>query len=140
MEDRLKKLFDEQMLLNIHVNPEFKKIVEEGDIELKRKWLNNSLVAMTAEIMECMESSGYKWWKKLPEWDEENVHNLKMELIDILHFLVFGMSILGMDDNEMWDLYLKKNKLNHKRQDNGYKEGVYQKVDENGKEDNYYLK
>lgn len=136
---RLRDLFQEQLKLNIHINSEFKKIVESGDIELKRKWLNNTCIAMQCEIAECLESSGYKWWKKLPEWTEENVHNLKIELVDILHFLVMGMQVLGMDDDEMWDLYLKKKELNHKRQNEGYKQGTYKKIDEKGKEDNHYL-
>jgi len=140
MEDRLKKLFDEQLELNLHINPEFKKITESGDVELKRKWLNNACQAMSCEVAECLESSGYKWWKKLPEWTPEVIHNLKVELVDILHFLVLGMQVLGMDDKEMWDLYMKKNQLNHQRQDKGYKDGSYNKVDETGKEDNYYLK
>ena len=139
-EDRLKKLFDEQLALNLHINPEFRKIVESGDVELKRKWLNKACQAMFCEVAECIEGSGYKWWKKLPEWDEANVHNLKIELVDILHFLILGMQVLGMDDKEMWNLYMKKNQLNHQRQEKGYKEGTYKKVDEEGKEDNEHLK
>ena len=33
-------------------------------------------------------------------------------------------------------LYFKKNELNFKRQDEGYSEGTYQKVDDQGVEDN----
>jgi hypothetical protein len=47
---------------------------------------------------------------------------------------------MGMSPQEVHHLYMKKNKLNKKRQDEGYKTGEYKKVDEHGKEDNYYLK
>ena len=41
----------------------------------------------------------------------------------------------GMDAQDVFDLYFKKNKLNHDRQSQGYKEGTYNKY-ENGVEDN----
>lgn len=140
-DDRLKKLFDEQLKLNKICNDEFKKIIDSNfkDRELQRKWIINYALAMQCEIAELVEGAGYKWWKKMPEWNKENIHNLKIELIDILHFLIAGMQVLGMDGDEMWDLYLKKNRLNQVRQKNGYRDGSYKKVDDSGKEDNYYL-
>jgi dimeric dUTPase (all-alpha-NTP-PPase superfamily) len=49
--------------------------------ELKLEdWLN----ALVAEIGEAMESAGYKWWKQ----GGEDLDNLKVEAIDILHFAI----------------------------------------------------
>ena len=45
---------------------------------------------------------------------------------------------MGMDLDEVINLYMKKNELNHKRQDNGYNEGTYKKII-NGNEDNSKL-
>lgn len=41
-----------------------------------------------------------------------------------------------MSTDEMYEIYMKKNELNHKRVEGGYKENKYQKYDENGREDN----
>ena len=53
----------------------------------------------------------------------------------MLHFWVSMCTVAGIDADDVIDLYLKKNKLNHKRQDEGYKEGNYAKVVD-GVEDN----
>lgn len=42
--------------------------------------------------------------------------------------------------DQIYDAYYKKNKLNQTRIENGYLEGRYKKVDENGNEDNRKLK
>jgi hypothetical protein len=44
-------------------------------------------------------------------------------------------TIADMDANEVMELYAKKNQLNFKRQDEGYKEGTYDKM-KGGVEDN----
>jgi len=139
MEDRLKQLFSEMMEVNCACNDEFKKLVGSGDKEMQKLWVNRYADAMIMECAELKEGAGWKWWKKHPDWTEENEHNLRIELVDILHFLVAGMQVLGMNDDDMWDLYLKKKELNMKRQREGYRDGSYKKIDENGKEDNYKL-
>ena len=72
-----------------------------------------------------------KWWKK----DEEDWDNVKVELVDMLHFWVSMCTVADMDAKEVMELYAKKNKLNFKRQDEGYKEGTYDKY-KDGIEDN----
>ncbi len=136
----LQEIIEEQLKLNKKIVDNFGDIIYTDNINLKRKWLNNMITAMQCECSELMESSGWKWWKKLSDWDEDTLHNLKVETVDILHFLISSMIILGMDAQEIYDLYMKKNKLNEDRQNKGYKTGEYEKVDEHGKEDNYYLK
>ena len=46
-----------------------------------------------------------------------------------------------MEPQEMFDLYMKKNKLNHARVEGGYTESAtaYAKIDENGEEDNVQM-
>ena len=79
-----------------------------------------------------MDSLNWKWWKK----DKDDWDNVKVELVDMLHFWVSMCTIAGMDAQDVFDLYQKKHQLNVKRQDEGYKDGSYQKYDENGVEDN----
>jgi len=139
-EDRLKSLFDEQLLLNKQCNPNFKVWGKDGmSQDMLRRLLLDHAEAMICEVSEMMETVGFKWWAKKPEFTSEVIHNIKVELIDILHFLIAAMQIIGMNDNEMWELYLKKNRLNWERQRKGYRNGTYQKIDAAGREDNYYL-
>ena len=69
------------------------------------------------------------------EKDDDDWGNIKIELVDMLHFWVSMCTVAGLDADEVINLYLKKNELNHKRQNEGYKEGTYEKV-KDGVEDN----
>jgi len=64
----------------------------------------------------------------------------KEQLMDMMVFLVNGLCrFSNMTADEMFELYGKKNKLNHKRVEGGYKTGDYEKVDSDGNEDNVKL-
>lgn len=65
----------------------------------------------------------------------------KQTLVDQgAHFSIVAgvMGHLGMSFDELYEIYVGKNVLNMFRQDNGYKEGSYQKIWK-GREDNEYL-
>ena len=128
----LKDIFEKQIELNKRINP---KLYEEiQDPEVRRKWFLNFELALRQESCEAIDSLSWKWWKKTDDdWD-----NIKIELVDMLHFWVSMCTVAGLDAQEVVDLYFKKNKLNHDRQDQGYKEGTYQKVID-GVEDNRHL-
>jgi hypothetical protein len=53
-------------------------------------------------------------------------------------FIAGIMKYLDMTFDELYEIYVGKNVLNMFRQDNGYKEGSYNKI-WNGREDNEYL-
>lgn len=112
----LKEIFDNQRKLNERIDPEINNLKTP---EEKRKWVLNMLLALDMEKCEAIDSLNWKWWKK----GEDNIDNLKVELVDMLHFLVSACQIVGMDENDVYDLYQKKNNLNHKRQNEGYKTG-----------------
>jgi dimeric dUTPase (all-alpha-NTP-PPase superfamily) len=62
---------------------------------------------------------------------------------DTFLFLIFSMTIFTKDllvIQEVWEGYFEKNKLNHIRIEGGYKEGKYEKINENGEEDNRQIK
>ena len=128
----LQAVFDKQNELNTKINPEFWEQVKDPD---KRRALFLQFeLAMRQESSEAIDSLSWKWWKKMDDdWD-----NIKIELVDILHFWVSMCLVAGLDAQEVMALYFKKNELNHTRQDQGYKEGLYEKV-KNGVEDNRHL-
>ena len=53
-------------------------------------------------------------------------------------FIAGVMKYLDMSFDELYEIYVGKNVLNMFRQDNGYKQGTYNKI-WNGREDNEYL-
>jgi dimeric dUTPase (all-alpha-NTP-PPase superfamily) len=126
----LKDVFEKQIELNERINPTLYKDIENP--EIRRKWFLNFELAMRQEMAEAIDSLNWKWWKK----DEEDWDNIKVELVDILHFWVSMCTVAGLDAEDVMALYAKKNKLNHTRQEKGYKEGTYQKLDDDGIEDN----
>ncbi len=96
------------------------------------KWLLNYNRALIHESIEMEDSLPWKWWKDMQEIDWENI---RIELIDELHFWVSKCQLVGLDPQKLTELYLKKNQLNQIRQDKGYGSS-YSKYDENGVEDN----
>jgi dimeric dUTPase (all-alpha-NTP-PPase superfamily) len=40
--------------------------------------------------------------------------------VDLFHFLVSIAQVLGMSADDVYNIYCKKNLINHKRQENGY--------------------
>ena len=126
----LNEIFEEQKRLNEKINPNLYK--EISDPEIKRQRYMQFDLALKQEMAEAIDSLSWKWWKKQDDdWD-----NIKVELVDMLHFWVSMCTVADLDAKDVIDLYFKKNQLNHKRQDEGYKEGSYQKINKDGLEDN----
>lgn len=193
--DQITQLLEAQNTLNIkYTGEDWRDVVP----------MSSFSAANIAELGELLESSprtgdndaGWKWWKP---YLENDVNNIKVEGIDIIHFslsmvlkaysvadavtlydkytdeletpnvplpmnnLLIAVSTFtvmsnmtedpvfiqsfaalmesvseytGMSMNAMFMLYAKKNALNHARVEGGYQEGTYQKIDENGEEDN----
>tara|TARA_A100001015_G_scaffold204127_1_gene228132 strand:+ start:1349 stop:1762 length:414 start_codon:yes stop_codon:yes gene_type:complete len=126
----LQAVFDEQIKLNEKINPSLYTDIE-SDPELKRQRFLDFELALRQESAEAVDSLNWKWWKK----DEDDWDNVKVELVDMLHFWVSMCSIVGLNAEDVYKLYFKKNKLNHNRQEQGYKEGTYDKY-RDGVEDN----
>lgn len=125
----LQAIFDEQKKLNLKINPDL--YTEINDPDKRRERFLQFELALRQEACEAVDSLAWKWWKAgTDDWD-----NIKVELVDMLHFWVSMCTVSGLEAQDVIDLYFKKNQLNHNRQDQGYKEGTYQKV-KDGVEDN----
>lgn len=111
--DMLQDLFDKQMALNrrIGVNP------PEMNEEERVQWVLNYTRAASQELAELIDSVPWKWWAKYQSFDQQNA---RVEVVDLFHFLISLAQVLGMDAKDVHDLYNQKNKLNFKRQDDGY--------------------
>ena len=119
--DKLDQIFKKQHELNCYT---FQKnsLVDFGriprDRELQNTWLRNYALAMTQEVSELIDSTNWKWWRtKVDLFDEQNV---KVELVDILHFWVSACQVMGLSAEDVYRMYTQKNAINAKRQDDGY--------------------
>lgn len=82
-------------------------------------------IHLNQEINEMLyELPYFKPWKDysgLTKADEQMMfEKAKMELIDAWHFFMNMMLGLGMTADEMYTMYIAKNRENHRRQDAGY--------------------
>ncbi len=84
--------------------------------ELPNAWLANYARAMREEVAELDEALLWKWWSR----DEIDMQNIRVELIDILHFLVSAMICAGLTPEKVYDIYRQKHAVNLSRQDRGY--------------------
>ncbi len=84
--------------------------------QLPNTWISNYSRAMREELNELDEDLLWKWWSK----DTIDIQNIRVELVDILHFLVSAMICAGLTPEKVFDVYRQKHAVNLNRQDTGY--------------------
>ena len=117
--DKMDEIFELQEKLNSRIGVNMNEMNDDD----RSKWILNYIRAMQQELAELTDSVPWKWWAKYQEFDKQNA---KVEIVDLFHFLISLAQVMGMTAEDVYDAYLKKNKVNHNRQDSGY-----QKKDEN---------
>ncbi len=135
MTDKLEELFRLQTQLNDYVFEKkdirdrngkiltMKTLFEAGHSESLKGpntetnlWLSNYLKALNDESRELGDELLWKWWSK----DSLDMQNIRVEIVDQLHFWISLALTAGMDANSVFDIYLQKNKVNLDRQNNDY--------------------
>lgn len=134
--DKLSEIFRMQSLLNDHVFA--KKDIrdreghlltmatlyaqgKEGEGKLGpntevNQWLRNYLEALNDESRELGEELLWKWWSK----DTLDLQNIRVEIVDQLHFWISLALTAGMDADKVFDIYMQKNQVNLERQNQEY--------------------
>lgn len=117
----------------------FKKMREQS-LDDFRKFFDWNYHSIQDELRETFDALGgvkdgignavWKPWKKayhekaprmkFSEMSEGDLKELKMELVDIQHFLFNMMLAVGMDAKELMNYYFSKNMENRNRQKNNY--------------------
>lgn len=112
--DMLREMFRLQEELNrrIGVRPAAEMTDEE-----RQKWVLNYCRAMSQEIAELTDSIPWKWWAKYQTFD---IQNARVEVVDLFHFLISVAQVLGMSADDVFRYYRDKNRVNLRRQENGY--------------------
>ena len=82
-------------------------------------WVEHMISCMHNELEEIREWFPWKSWKQYKDFKTNKVE-VKYEIIDMLHFLLELMLIMGMDSKEVFQIMYSKMKINHERQDNNY--------------------
>ncbi len=113
--DHLAAIFELQKSLNARIGVDTDKI--QGNPEEQVTWLLNYARAIQQEAAELTDSVPWKWWAKYQKFDAQNA---KVEVIDLMHFIVSSAQVLGMDAEEFFRMYTAKHAVNHARQDAGY--------------------
>ena len=111
--DKMDEIFNLQEQLNIRIGVTMKDMSDED----RTKWILNYIRAMQQELAELTDSVPWKWWAKYQKFDKQNA---KVEVVDLFHFLISLAQVMGMSANDVYEAYLKKNQVNHDRQDRGY--------------------
>jgi len=57
---------------------------------------------------------------KFSDLSESDKIECKFEIVDMLHFFMNYAASIGMTSQEMYNMYMSKNKENRKRQENNY--------------------
>ena len=96
--------------------------------DLPNEWLVNYSKAIKEELLELDDELLWKWWSK----DKIDMQNIRVELIDILHFLVSAMMCAGLNAEKVFDIYRQKHAINIKRQDTEYNKKI--KTEDDNKE------
>lgn len=111
--DKFEEIFDLQEKLNERIGVSVKDLSDEEQV----RWVLNYTRAMQQEMAELIDSVPWKWWARYQEFDKQNA---RVEIVDLFHFLVSAAQILGMSADDVYQAYLKKNEVNHSRQEDGY--------------------
>lgn len=111
--DKLDKIFEMQNELNQRIGVNTINLNEQEKI----KWVLNYTRAIQQELAELTDSVPWKWWAQYQEFDDQNA---KVEIVDLFHFLISLAQVMGMSAEDVYAAYLKKNKVNHDRQESGY--------------------
>lgn len=106
--DKLDRIFELQKMLD-------EDIMKNRNLEgiSTEQWLQKQTLAIVSELAELLNEVNFKWWKN-PK--EVKIDAVKEEIVDILHFFV-GMCLrCGMTSEELYNIYISKNKENFDRQ------------------------
>jgi hypothetical protein len=120
----LQELFDVQAELNARIGFDTSKLHDDFDPLVAGKWLNDYIAAASNELEELRDSTYWKHWcKEAKEGRRFEIHDLqnaRVEVIDLLFFWISMAQCLGLNAQDVYELYQQKLKVNHQRQDNNY--------------------
>jgi dimeric dUTPase (all-alpha-NTP-PPase superfamily) len=113
MPDRLDTLFEMQDSLNRRIGVDVHNMTDEDRV----KWVLNYCRAMSQETAELTDCVPWKWWAKYQKFETQNA---RVEIVDMLHFLVSLAQVMELTPDDIFEVYTRKHAVNLARQDSGY--------------------
>ena len=107
--------------LNVRIlGPQADQLMKEHVTE----WLLRYSRALQQEVSELVDCVPWKWWA---HYQKEDIEHAKIELIDIIHFVISLAQTLGMSADDVFNTYIQKNAVNFHRQETGYTQKANEK-------------
>ena len=120
----LEELFKQQAELNRRTGFDPDEMRRNFDPQRAGEWLNNYIDASANELEELRNCTYWKHWcaeaKAGHRFKLFDLQNARVEVIDLLFFWMSMAQCVGLDAHDVMDLYMKKLKVNHDRQDGDY--------------------
>ncbi|GMU24567.1 MAG: hypothetical protein AMXMBFR13_46410 [Phycisphaerae bacterium] len=120
----LQELFELQAELNRRVGFDTAALKHHFDPQQAGVWLNNYLAAVSNELEELRDCTYWKHWcqeaKEGKRFLLHDLQNARVEVIDLLFFWISLAQCVGLDAEDVLNLYRQKLKVNHQRQSDGY--------------------
>jgi dimeric dUTPase (all-alpha-NTP-PPase superfamily) len=107
LNDRIFKKHDLGVISSDFDSPSFDPVA-------RQKWILNYLRALVHEAVEAEDACAWKWWAKDKSIDAQA---LKVEIVDVWHFLISATIAAGMSPYELVAVYEQKWRVNHARQE-----------------------
>ena len=111
--DRLDEIFRLQRELNQRIGVDTAHLTDAE----RQQWLLSYCRAMSQEIAELTDCVPWKWWAKYQKFDKQNA---RVEIVDLLHFLVSMAQVRELTPDDIFEAYTKKHRVNLARQESGY--------------------
>jgi len=111
--DKLEAIFFLQKLLNRRIGVDTDKMDEAQ----RQQWMLNYCRALMQEAAELTDCMPWKWWASYQKFDKQNA---RVEIVDLLHFLISLAQVMEITPDELFEAYTKKHRVNLARQDSGY--------------------
>jgi len=111
--DKLEAVFYLQKLLNRRIGVDTDKMGEAQ----RQEWMLNYCRALMQEAAELTDCMPWKWWASYQKFDKQNA---RVEIVDLLHFLISLAQVMEITPDELFEAYTKKHRVNLARQESGY--------------------
>jgi len=120
----LTDLFERQAALNKRIGYDTKSLRDHFDPVAAGKWLNDYIIAASNELEELRDCTFWKHWcaeaQQGKRFAIHDLQNARVEVIDLLFFWISMAQCVGLSAEDVYNLYLKKLEVNHKRQNDEY--------------------
>ena len=132
----LRDMFERQAELNKRIGYDTKSLRDDFDPVRAGKWLSDYILAAGGELQELRDCTFWKHWcteaKQGERFKIHDLQNARVEVIDLLFFWISMAQCVGLSADDVYQLYLKKLKVNYARQDGDYSMKTKNEADNKG--------